>query len=396
MTTRTFAPRRLLLGPGPSPVDDRVMAALAQPPVGHLDPYFIDLMSEIRRLLRLAFKTENEHTLAISGTGTAGMEAALANVLDRDSAIVVGVMGFFGERLAEIAARTGARVIRVDAEWGKPVATSKIVAALDANPDVRTLGLVQAETSTGVLQPLGELVEYLSTREDLVFVLDTVTSLGAHPVAVDENRIDVCYSCSQKALGALPGLAPITFSPRAMARVRARPRPVRSWYFDVSTLERYWGPQPTYHHTAPVSLNYALAEALWQVEAEGLEARYRRHRLNSRAFMAGLKAMGLSILPAPEHRLATLHAVSVPGQVDEARVRRRLLEEFGIEIGAGIGELKGRIWRVGFMGHGSTRSNVLFFLSALQAVLRAEGCPVPPGVDAAEEFYREDALEGAV
>jgi len=367
------------------------MAALAQPPVGHLDPFFLELMAGIRRMLRRPFGTENETTLAISGTGTAGMESALSNALDRDSAIVVGVMGFFGERLAEIAARTGARVIRVDAEWGKPIKFSRIAAALDANPDVTALALVHAETSTGVLQPLGELGEYLSTREDLTFILDGVTSLGAHPIQVDENRVDICYSCSQKALGALPGLSPITFSPRIIERIRSRRRPVQSWYLDATTLERYWGSTPVYHHTAPVSLNYALAEALRQLEDEGLEARYRRHRLNSRAFTAGLEAMGMALLPAREHRLATLHAVLVPDGVDEAKVRRRLLAEFGIEIGAGIGDLRGRVWRVGFMGHGSTRSNVLFFLSAFHAALRAEGHKVELGVEAAEDLYRDEA-----
>lgn len=394
MNTPPFAPRRLLLGPGPSPVDDRVMSALAQPAVGHLDPYFVEMMGEIRRRLRFVFETENKTTLPLSGTGTSGMESALVNILDDESTIIVGVMGYFGERMAEIAARTGARVVRVEAEWGKRIATEKLVAALDANPKARALALVHAETSTGVLQPLGELVEHLSTRDDVMFVVDAVTSLGAHRVNVDENRIDVCYSCSQKAIGALPGLAPITFSPRAMKLVRSRQKPVQSWYLDATTLERYWNAQPTYHHTAPVSLNYALDEALRQVEQEGLEARRRRHRLNSQAFVAGIEAMGLAMLAPAEHRLTTLNAVRVPEGVDEARVRARLLREFDIEIGAGIGELRGRIWRIGLMGHGSARPSVLLLLSALQSALRAEGFAAQSGLEAADDVYQDNALEG--
>ena len=393
MKHTSSAPRRLLLGPGPSPVDDRVMAALCQPPVGHLDPFFVELMGEIRRLLRFVFETENDATFPISGTGTAGMEAALVNVLDERSTIIVGVMGYFGERMAEIAARTGARVIRVEAEWGKPIDTSKVVAALNAHPDARALALVHAETSTGVLQPLAELAEYLAPREDMLFIVDAVTSLGAHRVGVECNRIDVCYSCSQKALGALPGLAPITFSPRAVELVRSRPKPVPSWYLDVTTLERYWGDHPTYHHTAPVSLNYALAEALRQLDAEGLEARQRRHRLTSRAFVAGIEAMGLAMFVTSKHRLTTIATVRVPDGIEEGRVRGRLLEEFGIEIGAGIGSLRGQIWRIGFMGHGSSRPNVILFLSALESVLRTEGLATDSGVAAANEVYRDDALE---
>jgi alanine-glyoxylate transaminase/serine-glyoxylate transaminase/serine-pyruvate transaminase len=388
-----FPPRRILLGPGPSPVDDRVMAALSAPPVGHLDPYFLELMGEIRRLLRYAFETENEATFPVSGTGTAGMEAALTNVLEPGSNVIVAVMGFFGERLAEIAERCGARVVRVETEWGRPVDASRIVAALGANPTASALALVQAETSTGVLQPLNELVEYLSTRDRLVFIVDAVTSLGGHRVGVDSNRIDVCYSAAQKAVGALPGVAPITFSQRAAELIRSRPGPVQSWYFDLTTLERYWGDTPSYHHTAPISLNYALAEALRLLEAEGLEARRRRHRVNARALVAGLEAMGLKILAAPEHRLSTLTAVRVPENVDEARVRGRLLSEYNIEIGAGVGQLKGRVWRVGLMGAGSTRANVALFLAALQTVLRAEGVPAESGLDAADEVYQDAAYD---
>jgi alanine-glyoxylate transaminase/serine-glyoxylate transaminase/serine-pyruvate transaminase len=393
MPKATFPPRRLLLGPGPSPVDDRVLAALSAPQVGHLDPYFLELMGEVRRLLRYAFETENDVTFPISGTGTAGMEAAIVNVLNPDSTIIVAVMGFFGERMAEIAGRTGARVVRVEAEWGRPVDTSKIVAALDANPKAEALALVQAETSTGVLQPLNELVEYLSTRDGVTFIVDAVTSLGGHRVGVDSNSIDVCYSASQKAVGAFPGLAPITFSPRAAERVRARSAPVQSWYLDMTTIERYWGDTPAYHHTAPIPLVYALVEALRQLEAEGLEVRRRRHRVNGRALAAGLEAMKLKILAAPEHRLSTLTAVRVPAGVDEARVRGRLLREFNIEIGAGVGQLKGQVWRVGLMGAGSVRANVVLFLAALETVLRAEGYQADSGLDAADEVYQDAALD---
>lgn len=397
MPTTEFPPTRLLLGPGPSPVDARVLAAVSAPPVSHLDPYFVGMMADLRRRLRLVFDTENELTFPISGTGTAGMEAAFANAVVPESTVVVGVMGFFGERMAEIAARAGARVVRVEAEWGRPVDPSKIIATLDANPGASVLALVHAETSTGVRQPLSELAEYLSTREAITFVLDTVTSLGAHAVEVDNNRIDIAYSCSQKALGALPGLAPITFSERAVEAVRQRSQPVQSWYHDVTTLERYWlAETPVYHHTVPVSLHYALAEALGQIEQEGLEARRRRHKLNARAFEAGLEAMGVSSLPAREHRLNSLHAVRVPDGVDEGRVRRRLLVEFGIEIGAGVGQLAGKIWRVGFMGHGSTRTNVIALLTALQSALRSEGFHAESGVEAADELVRDAAVEASV
>jgi alanine-glyoxylate transaminase/serine-glyoxylate transaminase/serine-pyruvate transaminase len=389
--TNDAPPRRLLLGPGPSPLDDRVAAMLAAPMVGHLDPYFVGVMAEIRRLLRYVFQTENELTLAISGTGTSAMDAAMTNLVEPGSTVAVCICGYFGERLAQIAERNGARVLRIEADWGRAVEAGRLIAALDDHPEIDVVALVHAETSTGVLQPLDDIVEALSGHEALL-VVDAVTSLGAHPVDVDPRRIDICYSGSQKALGAPPGMAPITVSPRALDRIRKRATPPPAFALDLEALAAYWCDAPAYHHTAPIPIAYALLEALRQVEAEGREARYLRHRLNSRALVAGLEGMGLSLLPAPAHRLHTLHAVRVPDGIDEERVRRRLLDDYNIEIGAGMGPLKGRIWRVGLMGAGSTRANVVFFLGALECILRDELPELPSGLDPATAVYEQEGF----
>lgn len=378
----TFGPpQRVLLGPGPSPVDERVLTAMAAPLLGHLDPDFLRCMDQIQEMLRSVFETGNRVTFPVSGTGSAGMEAALVNLIEPGDSVVVCIHGYFGERMHEIVERAGGRAVAVRAEWGLPIERSAIKDAIrSAKPSV--VAIVQAETSTGVLQPLDGLADLVHENGALL-VVDAVTSLGGHPVGVDRVGIDVCYSGTQKCVGAPPGLAPITFSERAIERVRSRRTKVQSWYLDVNMVERYWGSERTYHHTAPISMNYALREALRLVLEEGLEVRWRRHELNHRALVAGIEAMGLRMLVKPENRLWTLNAVGVPEGVDDARVRSRLLVDSNIEIGGGLGPLKGRIWRIGLMGFGSTRENVQLVLEALRRALEAEGFSCASGLDAA-------------
>ena len=377
-------PKRLLLGPGPSPVDDRVLAAMAEPLLGHLDPLFLRCMDDVQNLLRYVFETENRVTIPISATGSAGMEAALVNVIERGDDVVVCINGVFGQRMRDIVERAGGSAIIVEAEWGRTIDPNKIEAALKSCRP-RALALVHAETSTGVLQDLSGLSE-LAHRHNALLIVDAVTSLGGHPVSVDSNGIDICYSGTQKCLGAPPGLAPITFNERAIELIRARRSKVQSWYLDITLVEHYWGDDRTYHHTAPISMNYALREALRLIHEEGLEARWRRHELNHRALVAGVKAMGLRMAVAEGQRLWSLNAISVPEGVDDARVRARLLDE-NIEIGGGLGPMKGCIWRVGLMGSGSTRENVGVVLAALHRALKAEGFDCVTGVEAAESTY---------
>ncbi|HVG20989.1 MAG TPA: alanine--glyoxylate aminotransferase family protein, partial [Blastocatellia bacterium] len=311
-------PSRVLLGPGPSPVDERVLSAMAAPVLGHLDPLFLRCMDDIQELLRYVFETENRVTIPISATGSAGMEAALVNVIEPGDEVVVCINGVFGERMYDIVGRAGGTPIAVRAEWGRAVGRDRIEDALDSCKP-RALALVHAETSTGVLQDLTGLGDLAHSRGALLIV-DAVTSLGGHAVGVDRNGIDICYSGTQKCLGAPPGLAPITFSERALELIRARRSKVQSWYLDITMVENYWGGNRTYHHTAPISMNYALREALRIVREEGLEARWRRHCLNHQALVAGIEAMGLRMSVAPEHRLWSLNAVRVPDGVDDARV----------------------------------------------------------------------------
>jgi len=382
-------PRRVLLGPGPSPVDDRVYRAMSAPMIGHLDPLFVKMMDEIQVLLRYVFETNNRLTIPVSGTGSAGMEATVANLLEPGEEIVICINGYFGERMHEMVTRLGAKPIRVECEWGGPVDIEKTREAWRSS-NARVLFAVHAETSTGVLQDLAPLREIVD-EGDGYLIADTVTSIGAHSIGVDRNRIDACYAGTQKALSCPPGLAPITFSDRAIAKVKARQTKVSSWYLDTSLLTAYWdngAAQRTYHHTAPISMNYALREALRLVAEEGMPSRSARHERNHRALVAGIEAMGLKMHVAPEHRLWTLNAVSIPEGVNEAQVRSQLLEEFDIEIGGGLGALKGKIWRVGLMGSGSTENNVLLFLAALEKALKAQGFKIKDsGVSAAAEFY---------
>jgi alanine-glyoxylate transaminase/serine-glyoxylate transaminase/serine-pyruvate transaminase len=362
---------RLLLGPGPSPVSARVMRALSEPVLSHLDPEMMLILDHIRRQLGWAFgAADGAFSLAISGTGTSGMEAAVANVTAPGARVLVVVTGYFGDRLAQIFQRYGANVTRLDVEWGRACDPAAVERALAATP-ADIVAVVHAETSTGVLNPVQEIARVGSDAGALT-VVDAVTSLGGMPLRTEDWAIDVCYSCSQKGLGAPSGMAPLSFSPRALAKKTAS----RSFYLDLALLEDYWV-RRKYHHTISAPLVYALREALAVVEEEGLENRWARHRRNHLALAAGLEALGLSLLPPAPERLWTLNAVRVPDGVDEAAVRRRLLDEFAIEVGAGLGPLAGRIWRVGLMGAGSSLANVLLFLSALERALTASGYRAP-------------------
>jgi len=369
---------RVLLGPGPSNIHPRVMKAMLSPVVGHLDPDFVRVMEDIKKLLRIVFQTSNEITFPVSGTGSAGMEAAMANLIEDGDEVVVAVNGAFGERIAEAAVRLGAKVHRVEAEWGRIVEAERLEAALKAARQPKLLAVVHAETSTGVYQPVEELGR-LAHRYGALMVMDAVTSLGCVPVEIDHWQIDVCYSCTQKGIGAPPGLAPVTFSERAMQAVRTRKQKCRSWYFDVAMIERYWGPDRLYHHTAPISMNYAIYEALRIVVEEGLEARFKRHRANSIALQAGLQAMGLELAAQLGYRLPQLTAVRVPDGIDDAKVRAELLRIFNLEIGAGLGVFKGKVWRIGLMGESSRRENVMLVLNALETVLAAQGMEIARG-----------------
>ena len=380
METQNFTEpmERLLLGPGPSNVNPRVIRAMTLPLMGYLDPTFLKVMDEVSVLLRQVFRTSNEFTLAISGTGTSGMEASLVNMLEPGDVAVVGTHGLFGNRLADIASRCGAKVVTVGAEWGQTLDPSAVEQALKDAGQVKLLAVVHVETSTGVVQPLHPLAE-LAHSQNALFLVDAVTSLGGVDLRVDEWGIDICYSATQKCVGSPPGLSPITLSPRAVDVLRQRESPVQSFYLDLLQLERYWLTDRVYHHTASMSMIYALREALIMAVEEGLETRYERHQRNADALKAGFAVLGMRAL-APEGAQATpLTAAVVPEGIDEAAIRRSLLSEYGIEIGGGFGPLAGKIWRVGLMGESSQGKHVLTLLHALEALLSRQGLEFAPG-----------------
>jgi alanine-glyoxylate transaminase/serine-glyoxylate transaminase/serine-pyruvate transaminase len=383
-------PSRVLLGPGPSTVHPRVLRAMSIPLVGHLDPEFLRIMDETKRLLQFVFQTHNELTIPISGTGSAGMEACLVNLLEPGDEAVVCVNGVFGTRMADIVERCGATLIRVEAAWGRVIDPADVKAALQRRRRPKLLAIVHAETSTGAWQPLDEIGP-MARAAGALFVVDTVTSLAGCPVRVDEWGIDACYSGTQKCLSCPPGLSPITFSPGAVEALRRRKTKVQSWYLDLTMIEKYWGAERVYHHTAPIAMNYALYEALRLVEEEGLEARWQRHQRNHQALKAGLTAIGLTLASQENHQLWTLNSVGIPDNVDDAQVRAKLLDEFGIEIGGGLGPLKGKTWRIGLMGESSSAANVLLVLSALERVLPPCGYNIRAGeaVAAAERAYAQ-------
>ena len=359
---------RILLGPGPSMASPRVLRALGAPLVGHLDPQFLALMDEVQSLLRYVFQTENELTIPISGTGSAGMEASLCNFIEKGDRVLVAINGYFGERLYQMAGLYGAQVERLEKPWGQVFDPAEIETALKGK-NYKLVALVHAETSTGALQPGIAEITAAAHHHGALLVLDTVTSLGGLPVEIDAWGVDVAYSGSQKCLSAPPGLAPLTVSPRARQALRSRGTPVANWYLDLTQLDKYWGQERTYHHTAPISMNYALREALRLVAEEGLQERFARHRENAELLWDGLEALDLSLLVPAQNRLPTLTTPRVPPGVDELAVRRRLLNDFNIEIAGGFGPLKGQIWRIGLMGFSSRGENVLLLLAALGEIL---------------------------
>ena len=377
------APLRKLMGPGPLDIHPRVYQALTTPIIGYLDPAYLKILDRVGDQLRKVFQTRNRATNAAPGTGTSGMEACVANLIEPEDKILVCVHGYFGDRLRQMVERQEAQITLITEEWGRPIDPQKVEAAMKAN-SFKVITLVHAETSTGVLQPMDDIIK-LADKYGVMIILDTVTSLGGVEVKMDEWGIDAAYSCSQKCIGCPPGLSPVSFSDRAVEAVKNRKHPVRSWYLDITLLEKYWGSERVYHHTSSSTLNYALLEALRLIEEEGLQNRFDRHLENHRALVAGIEALGLEMLVSPEYRLPTLNAVRIPEGIDDMKLRRYLLETFNLEIGGGLGALKGKVWRVGLMGYSSSAENVLFFLSAISRALAIQGhkTDLAAGIDAA-------------
>jgi len=369
---------RILLGPGPSNVHPRVMKAMMSPVIGHLDPEFVKVMEELKDLLRAVFRTRNEMTFPSSGTGSSGMEMIAANLIEDGDEVIVGLNGAFGARFADCAERQGAKVHKVETEWGQIIEPDAVAKALKAAHNPKLVAIVHAETSTGAHQPIEE-ISALVRQHDALLVVDAVTSLACVPLEIDKWGIDACFSCTQKGLSAPPGLSPVTFSARAMEVIRHRKSKCRSWYLDVAAIGNYWGSERVYHHTAPITMIYALYEALRVVMEEGLEERWRRHRVNAAALHAGLTAMGLKLVAQEGHRLPQLTTVAVPDGIDEAKVRAELLRLFNIEIAAGLGPFKGKVWRIGLMGESCRRENVTVVLGAIEQILAAVGFEIPRG-----------------
>ena len=369
------------MGPGPSDIHPSVLAAMAAPTVGHLDPYFLKIMDEVQSMLREVFQTTNHMTMAISGTGSAGMETCVVNLIEPGDRMVVGVNGVFGGRMAEVAERVGAEVTKIERPFGEVFSPEEFAAAIKKSQP-KVVGVVHAETSTGAKQPLEEIAKIVHDAGALLLV-DCVTSLAGIPVEIDRLQIDAAYSGSQKCLGCPPGLSPVTFGPKALEAMDNRKKKVSSWYLDIGLLRNYWGNNRAYHHTAPINMNYALHQALRLVLAEGLKARYARHHLHHLALKAGLNAMGIQYSVAADVSLPMLNSVLIPDGVDDAAVRGQLLNEFGIEIGGGLGPMKGKTWRIGLMGEAAKKSNVLVFLAALEQCLNKQGVKPSPGAGVA-------------
>jgi len=360
-------PIRTLLGPGPSDIHPRVLQAIGKNTVGHLDPYYLQLMDASQKMLRALFRTENRMTFSVSATGSAGMEATVVNLIEPGDSMIVCVNGVFGARMCDVAERAGARVTKVERPWGEVFTPEDLKEAL-AKAKPKVVGIVMAETSTGAWQPIEEISRIVHDSGAMLLV-DAVTSLGGVPVEVDGWEIDAIYSGSQKCLSCPPGLAPVSFNERAMKTILSRKTKVQSWYLDVTMLASYWGSDRVYHHTAPINMSYALYEALQIIHEEGLEKCFARHMLNHQALKAGLSALHIEYSAQEGHQLPMLNAVRIPAGVDDARVRSDLLNRFGIEIGSGLGAFKGKVWRIGLMGYGSRPANVLLFLAALEQLL---------------------------
>lgn len=382
MSIKSFHPPvRTLMGPGPSDVDPRILEAMSRPTVGHLDPVFVGLMEEMKVLLRYAFRTENELTMPVSAPGSAGMEMCFVNLVEPGDKVIVCQNGVFGGRMKENVERAGGTAVMVEDDWGRAVDPEKVEAALKANPDAKVLAFVHAETSTGAISDAKTLTE-LAHANDCLVIADTVTSLAGSPLLVDEWQLDAVYSGTQKCLSCVPGLSPVTFSKKAVDVITNRKTKVQSWFLDLNLVLGYWGGggKRAYHHTAPVNTLYGLHEALVILQEEGIENSWARHQKNHQALRAGFEAMGLEFVVPEAERLPQLNAVSIPEGVDEAAVRAALLSSYNLEIGAGLGAMAGKIWRVGLMGFASNQTNVLFCLGALDAVLSGMKAPIKSGV----------------
>jgi len=385
-----YPPKRILMGPGPSDVPDRVLSAMARPTIGHLDPAFIELMDEIKSLLQYAFQTKNELTMPISGPGTAGMETCVVNMVEPGDKVVVCINGVFGGRLKDMVERSGGNVVTVRDDWGDEVDADKLDDTLKQHPDAKIVAFVHAETSTGALSDAKTLAA-VAHRHDCLTLVDTVTSLGGVPVKVDEWGIDAVYSGSQKCLSCTPGLSPISMNDRVRQLLQNRKTPIRSWFMDLNLVMSYWGKgtKRAYHHTAPINALYGLHESLLMLREEGLENAWQRHRENHLALKAGLEAMGLKFIVKEAARIPQLNAVAIPEGIDDVAVRRRLLQQHNIEIGAGLGKMAGKIWRIGLMGCSSSRENVIRLLTAMEEILSDMNFPLRPGsaVAAAEKQW---------
>ncbi len=371
-------PPRILLGPGPSMVNPRVLRAMMEGIIGYLDPDYMRVLEDISDNLKRVFHTEDAVTMAISGTGSSGMEAGLSSILEPGDTVIVCIYGFFGERMVEMATRVGANVVALRSEWGKPFPEEMLEKVLNENHDVKLVAAIHAETSTGIKQPL-EGMSKLAKEHDALFMIDAVTSLGGNEVAFDDWGIDYCYSATQKCLGCPPGLSPVAVSQRAMESIRSRKTPPASWYLDLNLNANYWYEPRAYHHTSPVSMTLALREGLHVVMEEGLRERFDRHERNAAALRAGLESLGLEPVPPEGYRLAQVTPVWIPEGIDDAQVRARLLSEYNIEIGKGFGQFEGRVWRFGLMGESSRADYVLLVLSALESILPTVGYETASG-----------------
>jgi len=390
MTESFHPPKRTLMGPGPSDVSQRVLDAMARPTIGHMDPEFIVLMEETKELLRYAFQTDYEVTFPVSAPGSAGMEICFVNLVEPGDKVIICQNGVFGGRMKENVERCGGVAVVVNEAWGAAIDPGKVEEQLLLHPDAKILAYVQAETSTGVLSDAKTLAE-IGQRFGCLTIVDTVTSLGGSKLKVKEWGLDAVYSGSQKCLSCIPGLAPVTFSSKAIAKIKQRTKPVQSWFLDLNLILGYWNGESkrTYHHTAPINAIYGLHEALLMLKKEGIENSWARHTQNYEALRDGIEAMGLQFKVAEDQRLPQLNAVMLPKGVDDLTVRNRLLHEHNLEIGAGLGALAGKIWRIGLMGHGSNQKNVLFCLEALNSILKNLGAYITPDIciDAAIAAY---------
>lgn len=391
MSLSFHPPQRTLLGPGPSDVNPRILEALSRPTIGHLDPVFIEMMDDLKKLLQFAFQTRNELTFPVSAPGSAGMETAFVNLVERGDKVIICQNGVFGGRMRENAERCGAQVVMVQDDWGKAIDLSKVEKALNQNSDAKILAFVHAETSTGVRSDAEGLCA-LAKKFDCLSIVDAVTSLGGIEVNVDDWGIDAIYSGTQKCLSCVPGISPVSFSEKAAHNIKSRKSPVQSWFLDMSLVMGYWSTQSkrSYHHTAPVNSLYALHESLLILQEEGLFNSWSRHKLHHEALVVGLEALGLSFVVQPEDRLPQLNLVRFPEGINENAARQFLLENYNLEIGSGLGPLAGNVWRIGLMGFGSNKKNVLLCLSAIGSALRAQGgqLDLPAALQSAEDVYQ--------